>query len=958
MSRIAFIESPKGDEHTSIIGADTLPREVAVLSANVKAPLFTNSNVTVLSSAPAPTNLMFEADDGNELVAGQFADVLLKSHVTGAGASAVVTSDVAAGEPFRCALNLATPPAAVLAFKFGAPDGSFAVFSESTSTAIEASHPVALYGTIAIVDTGIISGNAEWDWTPNGVIQDASVDVLVVGGGGGGGASKLTSSSLGGGGGGAGGVLLVRETMQQKTYRVRVGRGGKGSLAGAGEVTGESGLLSRFDGVHIGFGGGAGGDRTDDALFSRGRTGGSGGGAAGNGVNYSPGGSGILGQGNGGGSGNVTMPGGSAGGAYPDPLDTSGQLLQALPGRDLSNLVTGYGDRSFFGGGGSASLNNGGAQLGIVVEVPRGGGGRGGTDQVAGGSGQPHTGGGGGGGPGTLNELAGPYHGGDGGSGVVLIRPAARLMSVSDELVRVMGSTAPPPGLLEGAFRVFETIDPTGNAVRIVEAPLPMRLREPCRLLMDGATSGSLVNTPDGTLAHTYQVATVDPGAAFQATPGDHVSNHVMGGVGELRLTVAEGRAARFETVVELDGVDSDPRTSPHPTLVHLDSRSGEFVGHLGNGVVARQVAVLSARVTPTAARFTEAESRVLYINGLDGTGEGEVTLNPQAWGDDLTLANDFLRMLLGAHFPLAVAPAGASYALLSDVRAGEPLDAVLRFGAPPTNFFVQGMHPGLVVAMGGRPDPAWQIESTAPVENLVILSATPGEQSAENAFDSPTAPLSSQTLYVVFSPDGAPQMEVDLDLQTTRVVTSVDFYRSPNPNLYGRHPSVLKVFSGDGPTGPWALVGEFNELGTPIPDERPDFTRVSTPGTQTRYLRFVLTDPYGGANFQRIQFQEAVVNEVKGYRYPPQGAFSVTTQVGPDGNEEKRLRAALPMQRSGRLQLHLDGGSASNVTNTPDGSLVHTFTVCDLDDGGGAFVYTATEGDDGGDHRASRRRL
>jgi hypothetical protein len=36
----------------------------------------------------------------------------------------------------------------------------------------------------------------------------------------------------------------------------------------------------------------------------------------------------------------------------------------------------------------------------------------------------------------------------------------------------------------------------------------------------------------------------------------------------------------------------------------------------------------------------------VLYINGLDGTGEGEVTLNQQAWGDDLTLANDFLRVL------------------------------------------------------------------------------------------------------------------------------------------------------------------------------------------------------------------------------------------------------------------------------------------------------------------------
>jgi hypothetical protein len=174
----------------------------------------------------------------------------------------------------------------------------------------------------------------------------------------------------------------------------------------------------------------------------------------------------------------------------------------------------------------------------------------------------------------------------------------------------------------------------------------------------------------------------------------------------------------------------------------------------------------------------------------------------------------------------------------------------------------------------------------------------------------------------------------------------SVDFYRTPTVGAYGRHPSVLKVFKGVGPTGPWVLAGEINDLGGPIPSEPPDFTRVSTPGTQTRYLRFVLTDCYGGVNFKRMQIREAVINEVKGYRYPPQGAFSVTTQVGPDGNEEKRIRAALPMQRSGRLQLHLDGGSASNLTNTPDGSLVHTFTVCDLDDDGGGFVYMATEGD------------
>jgi hypothetical protein len=60
-------------------------------------------------------------------------------------------------------------------------------------------------------------------------------------------------------------------------------------------------------------------------------------------------------------------------------------------------------------------------------------------------------------------------------------------------------------------------------------------------------------------------------------------------------------------------------------------------------------------------------------------------------------------------------------------------------------------------------------------------------------------------------------------------------------------------------------LVGEFNELGTPIPDERPDFTRVSTPGTQTRYLRFVLTDPYGRQTFSVSSSRKQSLRRSKG---------------------------------------------------------------------------------------------
>jgi hypothetical protein len=252
------------------------------------------------------------------------------------------------------------------------------------------------------------------------VIDAISVDYLVVAGGGGG-------SDYGGGGGGgyltASGFAVISGTP----YTVTVGAGGTGA------ATGTAGSNSVF-GAITAIGGGRGGKANAGA----GTNGGSGGGG---GYNSGAGGSGTAGppiQGYNGGAGFAAVGpymGGGGGGssAVGDPgISTKG----GDGGAGTASSITGS-SVTYAGGGGG-----GGYSAGSAASGGAGGGGPGGISGSNVGAGTANTGGGGGGGGNT------DYLGGDGGSGVVILR----FLST----VTVVGTTGSPTITTDGSYKVYK----------------------------------------------------------------------------------------------------------------------------------------------------------------------------------------------------------------------------------------------------------------------------------------------------------------------------------------------------------------------------------------------------------------------------------------------------------------------------------------------------------------------
>jgi len=286
-------------------------------------------------------------------------------------------------------------------------------------------------------------------------------DILVVGGGGGGGHF---------GGGGGGGQVLFRKDMKVKGYFVAVvGKGGKGVPPGYNRNydTGEgtiNGLYSAVGVNNTGIyanGGGGGGTRDGRAYGRRGFDGGSGGGGSHSNEPSSQGMggnsnknlySGWASYGNAGGKGkphyafcdannrncyyrgenppsHASGGGGGAGGRGGDfSYETGGG--DGGRGIDFSGTFgKNVGDKGFFagGGGGNTYYNAGRAGYGNGGDGLLGGGGNGGMDWVDVGynamDGKANTGGGGGGGRWWWYWWS-DYHakGGDGGSGVVILR--------------------------------------------------------------------------------------------------------------------------------------------------------------------------------------------------------------------------------------------------------------------------------------------------------------------------------------------------------------------------------------------------------------------------------------------------------------------------------------------------------------------------------------------------------
>jgi hypothetical protein len=262
---------------------------------------------------------------------------------------------------------------------------------------------------VAVTQTFTNVGTMAWI-APAGVTR---VEALVVGGGGGGG-------NRFGGGGGAGGLVYNSSylVVPGRSYTITVGDGGSGGTSNS--VRGSSGSNSVFDRL-VAFGGGGGASESQAAL-----SGGSGGGGS---YATPTAGTGTALQGNAGGTGRdgprANGGGGGAGsGGY-------GLGTRANGGDGLPLSISGE-TRYYAGGGGGAdnridSAGFGSPPYGIGGS---GGGGNGGGGESSGqcdskpGQGEDglaNTGGGGGGG--AYNPVpATGRNGGNGGSGIVILR--------------------------------------------------------------------------------------------------------------------------------------------------------------------------------------------------------------------------------------------------------------------------------------------------------------------------------------------------------------------------------------------------------------------------------------------------------------------------------------------------------------------------------------------------------
>jgi hypothetical protein len=250
-----------------------------------------------------------------------------------------------------------------------------------------------------------------------------TVDYLVVAGGGGGG-SGYSATGAGAGGlrstvtaTGGGGSLESPLSLTAKPYPVIVGAGGTPMFSQANGTNGGNSVFSTITSI-----GGGGGTFAVQSNAGPGIAGGSGGGSAGYLVSTT-GGAGTSGQGfrgghitvsngpwpagTGGGGAGAVGGNGTGGGSSPDAVGSAG-------GNGVAVSISGASVTYAGGGGGTSYYSGSGSYAGGS------GGGGAGSAQGTGTNGVANLGGGGGGG----GSFASGPKGGNGGSGIVIIRYA------------------------------------------------------------------------------------------------------------------------------------------------------------------------------------------------------------------------------------------------------------------------------------------------------------------------------------------------------------------------------------------------------------------------------------------------------------------------------------------------------------------------------------------------------
>ena len=306
--------------------------------------------------------------------------------------------------------------AITLAFHYGtfsSSDYSSAystVLAATTAGHVYSNSPSGTYtwGTLGL--PSLSGSTTTYTWTPTSALT--GTEVLIVAGGGGGG------NVIGGGGGAGGLVYSASQSISAAQQTIVVGDGGTGGTSSS-SYAGSNGTNTSFTGLNTAVGGGGGG--------GTGKTGGSGGGSGWN--VYTSTGSGTANQGYAGAPGyndNYGGGGGGAGGAGGSA--SSGAGGTGGIGIDYSSdFTTTYGESGWFasGGGGGARQSVGGP----AGTASQGGGGPGTTTSSTPTAAQKHTGGGG---SGTGYSNTTNSNGGDGGSGIALVKiPAVGVADIT-----------------------------------------------------------------------------------------------------------------------------------------------------------------------------------------------------------------------------------------------------------------------------------------------------------------------------------------------------------------------------------------------------------------------------------------------------------------------------------------------------------------------------------------------
>jgi hypothetical protein len=237
--------------------------------------------------------------------------------------------------------------------------------------------------------------------------RGGKVEYLVVAGGGGGG-SRITVA----GGGGAGGLLTASAKVMPQAYSVVVGGGGAGG-AGTGSNKGSNGSPSSVFGVTAAGGGGGGGSAVGVMTANPGGSGGGGGGGGTAGENGT-GGAGTSSQGNNGGNGFGGLAGNRAGGGGGGAGAAGANASSGVGGNGgngLASSITGVSVTYAGGGGGSGTTPGVGGTGGGATAPTGSANGANGTNGLGGGGSSAAT-----------DTPADARTGGNGGSGIVIVR--------------------------------------------------------------------------------------------------------------------------------------------------------------------------------------------------------------------------------------------------------------------------------------------------------------------------------------------------------------------------------------------------------------------------------------------------------------------------------------------------------------------------------------------------------